>query len=496
MASLVATPDPATGTIRIDIDQTIAYDLFSRVVVNDWGMPNLGPAWVRIGAAPATDYQVNGATGNHIMTSTGLERISRLNVNAVDFDMTLNTSISAPPTGTRTEQVLVARIGATTRVGLVATRRTDTQFQVRLFYTSGAGTINGPDVIIPGISYITNINLRFRGCGNLLQGKVWSDTDGITEGTAWDVEMLVPEVFGGVMEISTFLPVGFATALPVTFTYDNFSFNTGNPLHLYRVTPDGVRTEVVGSPFNTSPLWPRTFPNGATIWDSTAPLDVDVYYELTSNCLADTMLTSNTVNLDSGGDGWLRDPMDPSRNLRIVMDDFFDECVDEDVIVFSGLDSREYANSSGIFDRIDAARPATISMTRKNYASALYLTSFSLDDIDSLEDIFADGRILSLSLPIQYGWAHRTSGTDFITCQDITQSVIGVDQRVTTRVWSIPFLLSPPPVDTSAGGVGGSPIGGGGATYDILAASAIGVDYTTLAGTGFTYTQIAQGVGY
>jgi hypothetical protein len=208
--------------------------------------------------------------------------------------------------------------------------------------------------------------------------------------------------------------------------------------------------------------------------------------------------TSNTVVLDSDDDGWLRDPVDPTRNVRIVMSSFFDECVDVDTVVFSGLAPRVYANAAGIFDIIDDRRPVTVSQTRKNYASGLTLTSYTLDDIDALEDLFDPNRVLVLSLPVSanYGWAHRSYGTDYITCFDVTQSVIGVDQGVTTRTWDIPFRLSYAPPDTSEGGTGGNGIGGAGATYDDLAASALGLTYNSLTASGETYLQVAQGVGY
>jgi hypothetical protein len=135
-------------------------------------------------------------------------------------------------------------------------------------------------------------------------------------------------------------------------------------------------------------------------------------------------------------------------------------------------------------------------MVRKNLGSTLVLTSYSLDDIDGIEDILADGRILSLSLPVGYGWAHRSFGTDYITIFDVNQALLGVDQQVTARVWGLPFRLSPEPVDTSEGGTGGNGIGGGSATYDALAASVIGTTYNSLTASGFTYSQIAQGTGY
>lgn len=490
MASLVATPDPATGTVRIDVDQTIAYDTFSRIVANGWGSPDLGPAWTVSGGALA-DYSVNGTSGDHRHTAANVDHRSEMAQVVTDFEMSTTFSLSSVPFTGLWIVNLFGRLNPGPSQYVVGTLVGNPSgvVEIRIEYNDGAGNLITANVPLTGVNTSSVISFKFKACGNLLQARAWDAT--LPEVAEWQSELTVPTIFSGPIEINTYTAPG-TTPMPFTFSFDFFQIITGNPLHLYRVTPDGVRTEVIGSPFSTNMGLPET----ATMWDGSAPFDVDIYYELTSDCSEDAVLTSNTVSLDSGGDGWLRDPLNPSLNLRIVMDDFFDECVDEDVIVFSGLDSREYENASGIFDHINAQRPITVSMTRKNYASALTLTSFSLDDVDSLEDIFQAGRILSLTLPMEYGWAHRTFGTDFITCFDITQSLLGVDQRVSTRVWTAPFRLSPEPADTIEGGVGGNGIGGGGATYDDLMVSALGVDYNSLSGSGNTYLQTAQGVGY
>jgi hypothetical protein len=336
-------------------------------------------------------------------------------------------------------------------------------------------------------------NVGIDVCGRTVRAKAWRST--VTE-PGWMLVAVDGDLTTGTaVGARSFLVTGNTNVNPV-MAYDNAFAYISQPVRLYRVTVDGVRTEVRGSPGFTENPTAAAATATAVFWDSEAPFDTDVFYELTSNCSTFAAVASNTVSLDSGGDGWLRDPVDPSRNLRIVMEDSFDECVDEDVIVFSGLSDRDYANASGIFDRVQAARPATVSMKRKNYGSVLTLTSFSLDDVDSLEDIFADGRILSLTLPMVYGWAHRSFGTDYITIFDVNQSLLGVDQRGSFRVWTVPFRLSPEPADTSGGGTGGNGVGGGDATYDVLAASVIGATYNSLTAAGFTYTQIAQGTGY
>lgn len=329
-------------------------------------------------------------------------------------------------------------------------------------------------------------------CGTTIRAKAWRST--VTE-PDWIVTVTDFDLTTGPNSgIRSILATGNTNG-STTFTWDNMVAWVSQPVRLYRVV-SGVRTEVRGSPGFTEEPIAASASATSTFYDNEVPFDVDVFYELTSDCSTFVVATSNTVNLDSDGDGWLRDPVDPSRNLRIVMDDFFDECVDEDVIVFGGLGVREYTNASGIFDVVDDRRPVTVSQTRKNYGSVLTLTSYSLDDVDALEDIFDPGRILLLSLPIVYGFGHRSAGSDYITCYDIADAVIGVDQRVTTRVWTIPFRLSYEPADTSEGGQGGNGVGGFNATYDALAASALGLTYNSLTASGETYLQVAQGVGY
>lgn len=490
MATLVATPDPATGTIRIDVDQTIAYDTFTRVVANGWGTPNRGPIWT-ISGGIAADYSVNGLAGQHRHTAANVDHRSGMAISPTDFDMMTVFSLSSVPLTGLWFVNMFGRLnlGPNQYVAATLIGNPSGVVEIRIEYNDGAGSLLTPNIPLTLVNTSNVIAFEFKACGTRLQARAWNATT--PEPSNWDVELVAPNVFSGTVEINSYTAPG-TTPMPFTFSFDFFKVDTGHPLHLYRVTPDGVRSEVIGSPFDTLPGDIEL----ATMWDGSAPFDVDVYYELTSDCSETAVVTSNTVQLDSDGDGWLRDPLNPSNNVRIVMDAFFDECVDQDVVVFSGLDAREYENASGIFDHISAERPITVSMTRKNYGSALSLTSFSLDDIDGLEDIFQPGRILSLSLPMEYGWAHRTYGTDFITCFDITQSLFGVDQRVSTRIWTIPFRLSLEPADTIEGGIGGNGIGGGGATYGDLMVSALGTTYNTLIASGETYLQVAQGVGY
>jgi hypothetical protein len=495
MASLVATADPTTGTIRVDVEQTEVRDLFTRVVANGWGTATTGQTWTTVGGV-AGDYAVNGTQGTHTFSATNAPRRTRTAA-VVDADM----GVSAQCT------IAVAALTQPIEPG-VFVRYTDSSnhyFVNVSLAPSGVATMNLCVVALGVTTVLASVVLgqthaagatwlfRLEVCGHLLSAKAWRST--VTE-PGWIAQVTDFSLTSGTnIGCRSVLATGNTNGSTV-FAYDNLVTYVSQPIRLWRVLPDGTKTEVRGSPGFTEPATAAAATATATFYDNEAPFDVNVFYELTSACNTVVEATSNTVNLASDGDGWLRDPVDPTRNLRIVMEDFFDECVDEDVIVFSGLGSREFANASGIFDIVDDRRPVTVSQTRKNYGSVLTLTSYSLDDIDGIEDILDPGRILLLSLPVVYGFGHRSNGTDYITIYDVTQSLIGVDQQVSARVWTLPFRLSYEPADTSEGGTGGNGIGGAGATYDDLAASVLGLTYNSLTASGETYLQVAQGVGY
>jgi hypothetical protein len=495
MATLVATADPTTGTVLIDVSQATLIDTFTRVVAGGWGNATpSGQLWTTSGGA-AGDYSVNGTQGLHTVNTTIVGRHSTTTL-AVGADMGIQTFVTIPVLA------LTQPFSVNTLVRFTSTA-SNYFARISIAPTNVATLILGKNVLgvmtplgtvvlgqthAAGATWVTKIDV----CGSRLRAKAWRNTVlepdwlltandfGLTTGTD-----------GGVRSV---LDSGNTNG-SVAFAYDNFFSFVGSGLRLYRVTPDGVRTEVRGSPFNTP-----TQNSGnatATIWDNEAPLDVALTYVLTSNCSTTVNATSNSVTLTSSGDGWLRDPTNPSNNIRISFADTqFDECNSTNRVVMTDWDARVYRNASGQFDILNSQRPTTVSMRRKRYDSSMFFASKTLTDVDDLEALIAPGSILLLSLPAQYGFG-RPYGSDYITVQDVVQGPVDTDDYQTPfRAWEVPFMLSPEPVDTNEGLTGSNGIGGGGATYADMTASAIGVTYATTTATGETYQQLAQGVGY
>lgn len=495
MTSVTATPDPTTGTVLIQVEQTIARDQFTRVVANGWGVATSGQAWTVTGGA-AANYSVTGTEAQVSNASVNVERLTFINAGFPDHDSRIlwRSATTATPAGGNHEAGVTARYTDASNyysANIVITPANVTTLVLRK-RVLGVNT-DLASVVIPGThSTGTLYQMRISVCGNTIKAKGWlflqSQPDWMLTVTDFDLTT------GNNTGSRSFLTSTVSNPLPVNWQFDEFITIHNESLNLYRVV-DSDRTLVAGSPFGTNAPTSGGNTATATLWDGSAPLDTTMSYEMTTVCSSTTIGSSADITLDSDGSGWLRDPFDPTLNLRIEMDGFFDDCIDQDRIVFGGLGNPEYANASGVFDLVNSPRPNTVSMLRKRYASSLTLTSFSLDDVLDLEDIFASGRILLLSLPADYGWAIREGGTDYITCGDITQEYLGVDQRVVARTWTIPFRLSNPPA-TLPGGDGGNGIGGGGATYDDLAASALGTTYNSLTASALTYDQVAAGTGY
>lgn len=497
MATVLATPDPTTGSMLVEVEQTIARDLFTRVVAASWGNATTGQAWVISGGA-AADFSVNGTQGVISNASLAVQRITHLPTLSTDHDFTIQwISPAATPTGGNFQPGVIARfvdasnfycaqldVAPSGTVTLTLFKRVlavNTTLAVATLATTHAGSA------VYGI--------RIAACGNQISAKAWNSTVSEPEWmvTAVDNDLALGTRAG----TRSILGAGVTNVLPVVWQYDNMVTIVGDPVRLFRVV-NGVATEVRGSPFSTDFQTAAANTATAIFWDNEGPFDVSTEYILTSNCSPDEIASSGPVTLDSNDNAWLRDPVDPTLNVVINLEGWFDDCIDQDIVVLSRLGNPSYPNASGVFDIIDNPRPNTISQVRKNFLSSLELTSFSLGDILNLEDIFGTGRILVLSIPVSsnFGWAQRTSGTDYITVLELSQSYVGADQGVTARAWTATFRLSPPPADTSGGGNGGNGIGGGGATYDDLAASVIGTDYNSLTASGFVYYQIAAGVGY
>jgi hypothetical protein len=493
MASIVATPDPTTGSVLLQLNRQLVIDNFNRVVAGGWGSASLiGGAYTTGGA----DFSVNGTVGIMTLNSLGAAYRARISSGLTDVDATLRSALLVNPTGAPIDTGIMLRYTDPAETYYLARVRLSpggVPATLSIQHVSGA-TRTPLTAEVPvgfNVSGTNDFNIRFTASGNLLRARVWRGAIGEAEPETWLVEARDTSYTSGSVGVHAWRNSGNTNAAPEVRTEDFTVLASVAPLNLWRHTPDGTATLVRGSGFFTD-----TFTGTAVVWDNEAPFDTNIFYTLRSADSVTDTVTSNTVSLASGGDVWLRDPYNPSNNLVIEISDVpFDYCNDDPRIMFADLQSKVYESASGIFDLIDAQRPETIAQTRKRYGSTLYLTSKEAADVDAIEAIIAGGYPLRLSLPVVYQFG-LPYGTDWVTFLAVQSDPPGTDRRLPTRNWVMPFRLSLPPSDVDTGSTGGSGIGGGGATFDNLAASVIGLTFNSLTAAGQTFDSIAAGTGY
>jgi len=501
MSSITATADTVAGNIRIDVEQTVVRDTFTRSVASGWGSANSGQAWTTTGGA-AADYSTTGTRGQIALTSVNVARHTQIDGPLADSDQTITLVPGVVATGAPIELGLMSRRDSAANTEYYATASFGLSGVLQIIIRRViAGTATTLATVTSAIVYTntTNLRLRFATCGTTLMAKAWVST--VNEPTAWDVTVTDPGILSTATTMATgvraILTTGNTNTTPVNTQYDDYTVIYGQPVKLFRVTPDSTRTEVRGSPFYTELATSAANTAIATVYDNEAPFDTSLTYELWTLCSSAAVTGSAAVTLSSGSNGWIRDPENPSLNFVL---DFstaqFNTCDATDQITLTDWDARVSRNASGQFDTVNSQRGRFVGAARKKYDSVFHLASKSLTDIDTIYAMFLPGKIVMVSLPASYGWG-RPYGSDYISVGDLVENPANTDDYTDPqRTWDVPFRLEYAPADVNEGMTGGNGVGGGGATYDDLAASAIGVSFTALTATGETYQQVAQGVGY
>lgn len=222
----------------------------------------------------------------------------------------------------------------------------------------------------------------------------------------------------------------------VSFTLD-FSASASTTFDVRRrVGLDGTE-ELVGDDL---PIL-GTNPDGRAAWiDTTAPIGVDLYYNFTGNSGATTGWSGPYV-LPATGAVWLTDPMRPWADLEL------DTCPvgghrlgcpnTAPEFIWGGFTGDLTARAdAGLFDVLNAERPADVFARRKFADGSLRFFTTTLDAIDRVYDLFTAGGPLLLRVPDEYGWHDA-----FIQPRDLKRAYVSRDQRRPIRVWDFDFTI-------------------------------------------------------
>jgi len=272
----------------------------------------------------------------------------------------------------------------------------------------------------------------------------------------------------------------------------NYSLTvTGTPgeMNLYRQTPDGVQTEVRGSPSALSD-------GQAVFYDTELPLDTPVTYVATSPYVTGGPFTSNSVTVTGVGDGWLGDPLQPTLDVQLVDDVVGDSACDtQNVLVLATISDDElYTSGGALYDVTDKARPRSVARQRKSAKTQIMVIAKSFAAVEALKALLQSGRVLTLRLrpSRSLGWAVQTYGVETIAVADVHVLRVNTEDRSRVpRVIELDVTVATQQADVNEDLWMGNDLGVTGATVAELAAS--GLTCTTLAATGNTNVDTAQG---
>lgn len=476
MSSITAVADVPTASVQITANNRIVTDTFTRVTANGWGVADTGQAWTTNGGA-AADFSTNGALGLISVTATLSDRFVTLDTGSLDQDISVLLDTNTTPTGGTTEYGLTGRWTDANNhyLGYVSVATVSGGLTAVLARRVGGTLTQLASVALP-ISINPDAMVRLRLCGDRVQFRAW--TASTAEPAAWAVDLIDPTPTLTSTQAGVFARRDAGNATPTVFGYDNFTVDAPYQ-SIYRVYPDGTRALLRGSPFLFSA-------NNAVFYDTEAPLNTAVSYQAQA-CSASSFISSSSVIIESGEDGWLKDPLRPYRDLKLDNCSVHSpQCLSTDAnVFFQRLGVETYASASGVFPTVDAARGIVVGQTRKDQESSLGIASRKLSDITRVRDLLSPGTQNLLQLPTRYGWGITTWGTDYIQVFDDTSQRLGDDMGKPYRLWTLPFTAENAPADVNSGGTGGGTIGVPGKLY--RDSTATGRTYAQSTALGRTY---------
>lgn len=431
---------PLTYRASLPNPYALRDDFITRAASNGWGTPDqgVGPYVVRNGSAADFDtINTPPSYGRIVNSTTNVHRV--ISMPTLYVNTTIEASVRAPqvPTGATIWHGMYSRYINSSNFFLFAiawltTGRAEARIYVRLTVPSNPILMASADIG----PYAFNQEFRMVGrtSGTSLQMAAWSGNrpGGYTISGNYSAH-----TGGGYPGFGTIVNTGFSGTLPVPLAFEQVSVRV---LETYNIT-------------------------------------------------------SSSITLVAGRDGWLRDPQDPSRSVRL------DNCASHTLdcldaqrfVFFQGLDDARFESATGVFDVIDAENPLTVAQTRKSEEGALRVVSTTLADIPPLKRLFSPGRDLLVSLPEDYGWGLESYNTVPVTVGDVTMGRLNRrDMRKPQRLWTLPVRVVDADETFPSGATGSNNVPVPGATFGDMKAT--GLTNGQLKAGGKTYLDWAQGV--
>lgn len=219
-------------------------------------------------------------------------------------------------------------------------------------------------------------------------------------------------------------------------------------------------------------------------YDTTAPLDVNVWYRWTGSP-GDIVIVQGPYIEVSTGTVLVKDPLRPWANLELSFCETTRDALDlicgpyAPALVWVGFgDAEVYRADANLFDVYNARVPADIFGVRKRLDGEMNILSRSLTAKDQVETLFAGGGPLQIQTPAEYGLPDV-----IVQPGDASATRISRDQRRPYRVWNALFVVVDAPLGPKQGTAE--------ANWCVIAEEF--PTYADLTASGFTWGQVASG---
>lgn len=220
-------------------------------------------------------------------------------------------------------------------------------------------------------------------------------------------------------------------------------------------------------------------------YDTTAPLDTEVFYRWVGTPGDIEILQGPYIELSSGT-VLLKDPLRPWANLELEFCATTQQALalicgpTAPDLVWAGFEEKVYRADANLFDVYNSRVPADIFGVRKRLNGGLRILSKTLAAREAVETFFAGGGPIQIQTPAIYGLPDI-----IVQPGDVVEDYLsGVrDQRRPYRLWTAPFTVVDAPLGPKQGTVE--------ANWCEVAETY--PTYADLTASGFTWGQVASG---
>lgn len=365
-------------------------DLFTRSVANDWGTAESGQVWTL--NTPAA-HSVVGNQGRQAHTAVNTLHTALVEVGSREQRIQVDVQHPVVPTGAAHSLWLLGNAidgsnyyAATLQIGTSGVA--GFVLQQRL-----GGSLQ------PALASVGNVGTH--AANNFWRIILWVTRDRI-RAMAWNLTTDSP---------------------PSTWQID-----VATPLLYAGGTKSGVQSRLETGSTNATPV--------NVAWDG-----------FTATGLSAESAQQFTLNSEGGF--WLRSPLKPYKDVRVVRT-LPRSCPPGEGVFFASMDAREtYEGNSSILQPVNRRLGTAITRPRRGLSSTLNLVSRTFADRDRVLDALSDGSPLQWTAPPEYGIATQYMGIGHV---DVQRGM--ADHRFQARIIPMPFTQVAQPPGPAAGVTG------------------------------------------